>query len=416
MRSVLTIFSVLLSFLLWTSCSKSPKKTDWSLKYNTKFTEPFGFSLFKHTLPLIYPKANVQEVGINSSIFENISKVEPSVYIILAEYTEFGSVELQELNNWLLYGNDVVIISNNFGKKLGDYFGYDSTVLLSNYYHDIVDVTMNDSAKTKVKNINIQVNNFSDTGIKSNYNFSPYKYEPFGNHFSINTKDKFYKSLSSQSKIISQENKERINAIAFQVGKGNLIVVNSPIALSNFYLLQNNNINYLSDILSYTNKDIDKVYFTVGKTRESYASNWGIIWKHKGTRTALLITLFALLTYTLIHLKRKQNIIPMIEPLSNDSKSFIVTIANLYYSKRNNKNMAQKMIQHFMENVRNNYKLNTNNLDKEFKQKLALRTGNSEADTNALITQLKAIQDDTVIVDDKYLFNLYSLIQKFIKK
>ncbi|HTO15728.1 MAG TPA: DUF4350 domain-containing protein [Edaphocola sp.] len=416
MKKTLFILSVFLAFVFWSSCNKIPKRTDWKPAYTTKSKQPFGFNLFKRALPLIFPDANIQEVGINSSIFSNIDYDKNSAFIILASNIDFSDAELNQLNHWLNYGNDVVIISEGFGEGLSEFIGYDSALILKgteNPITEFLNIPNNESSKEKILKV---ITNHTSQKTKANYKFSIYKFNPFELSFAFNEKSKTYKKLITESNIISQLDNKDFNALSFQVGEGNLILVTSPLAFSNYYMLQENNIQYFSDILSFTNENISKVYFAVGTQREKHVSDWGILWKHKATRTALLIAIFALIIYALINLKRRQNIIPVMEPLTNDSKSFVETIANLYYLKHNNKNMALKMIQHFLEHVRSNYKLNTSILDKEFGLKLATRTANTEADTNALMYQIKSILDNTIIVDDKQLFKLHANIQKFLKK
>ena len=86
-------------------------------------------------------------------------------------------------------------------------------------------------------------------------------------------------------------------------------------------------------------------------------SAFDFLMKNRAFRWALwlLIALFALIF--LFESKRKQRQVPIIPPLRNSSVEFVRTIGRLYYQQKNNRNLADKMIVFFMEQVRSKYRL-----------------------------------------------------------
>lgn len=113
--------------------------------------------------------------------------------------------------------------------------------------------------------------------------------------------------------------------------------------------------------------------------------------------------------------KRKQRIIPIIAPLRNDSVSFVETVGRLYYNKGNHTNLAEKMVQQFLEWVRTNYFLNTNQLNDAFIHQLTIKSGQADATVRELMEMIHEIKLASVKIDDAYLYQLYNTIQQFYK-
>ena len=70
-------------------------------------------------------------------------------------------------------------------------------------------------------------------------------------------------------------------------------------------------------------------------------------------------------------MKRKQRIIPVINPLANTTLEFVGTIGDLYYQSAEHKNIAEKRIHFLMDQIRAKYWINTDKLDEIFIQTLS---------------------------------------------
>jgi len=129
----------------------------------------------------------------------------------------------------------------------------------------------------------------------------------------------------------------------------------------------------------------------------------------------LILAVFALLTYLVFGSKRRQRIIPEIKPAENSSVSFVETVGRLYYNKQNHTNLAEKMVQHFLEWVRTHYFINTNQIDKRFKSQLILKSGLPEATVNSLAEQVRTVLIERKTLSEQELDQLYNTIQQFYK-
>src|SRR6185312_7594927 len=106
--------------------------------------------------------------------------------------------------------------------------------------------------------------------------------------------------------------------------------------------------------------------------------------------------------------------IPVINPVKNDSLEFVKTIGRLYFQKRNNKNLCQKMGVYFTEHVYSHYKLNTGNMDKDFVTRLAQKSGSSERVIQS-ITEFISFSHEAPAVHDQQVIEFYQLLETFYK-
>ena len=100
-----------------------------------------------------------------------------------------------------------------------------------------------------------------------------------------------------------------------------------------------------------------------------------VFFSHASLQWAYYISLFGMVIFVLYEMKRRQRIIPVIEPLKNSTVEFVNVVGQVYYEQRNNMNIAQKKILFFLEHLRTKYYLKTNPLDQEFIERLSQKTG-----------------------------------------
>jgi len=203
--------------------------------------------------------------------------------------------------------------------------------------------------------------------------------------------------------------------LRFKLGEGHLTLHAAPLVLSNYFLLQDGNENYLTAIWQTLPANITRIYWNDYFRRTGTSSGLGVLFKHPATKLALILGIIALLVYVLFEGKRKQRIIPVMEPLKNDSVSFVETVGRLYYNKGNHANLAGKMTYQFLEWVRTHYFLNTNLLNEDFIRNLTIKSGQPEATVRSLMEMIHETRLGTAYTDDAYLYQLYNTIQLFYK-
>ena len=102
-------------------------------------------------------------------------------------------------------------------------------------------------------------------------------------------------------------------------------------------------------------------------------------------------------------------------PLKNNTIAFTQTISSLYLKEQNHKNLVDKKIKYFLEKVRTKYFLDTNNLNKEFIQKLASKSGNKLQNTRYLVNTIITLDKKSECTQEE-LLTLHKMISIYFKK
>ena len=170
--------------------------------------------------------------------------------------------------------------------------------------------------------------------------------------------------------------KEIANFVEVKHGKGKFYFHTEPMVLTNFYLLKNDDYQYVENIFSYL-PDRRTVWF---QDSQEYVNTSPLrfILSQPALRYAWYLFLLSLPLFVFFHAKRRQRVVPVIEPLKNSSAEFVKTIGNLYLQEGNSKDMAQKKATYFLNKVRTELLIDTGKLDDAFIKKLQLKTGASE--------------------------------------
>lgn len=394
-RAIYRYLALLLPVLLLAGCSgcgPAKKKTNWFLDLEKLNKNPYSLYLTYESLPFLFPgaeteklKADYRMTNLGYQLRKNKGK---SMLMMIGMSARFAEGEIDSLFSFVQEGHQVLLSANRFEEDLLE------RLHLAQSHQSLTGDNKNQQIFLQDKN-----------GVLQPF---PYKYRDYSIHASFVAKD----TINAPFYTLGTNENKRPDCIIYSIGKGKLILHAAPIAFTNYFLLQQHNRNYLNSLLGYVPEELSKVYFCTYNYREAASSDWSVIWRNKATRTALLLALLALLLFVLFEMKRRQKIIPILAPVENSSVAFVETIGRLYYNKKNHTNLAEKMVQHFLDFVRNNYYLNTNQLDEEFVRHLAAKSGNEISRTDTLVYTIKEVQQG-VKADEAFLYSLYNQIQQF---
>ncbi|MBK7762476.1 MAG: hypothetical protein IPI46_03780 [Bacteroidetes bacterium] len=198
-------------------------------------------------------------------------------------------------------------------------------------------------------------------------------------------------------------------------GEGVSLICRTPISMTNYFLLQGDNKSYFEKFFSFFYQYPTSVtWYSMYERlpREDHENDVGNLLKFPPLFYAFVMLIALLLFYTVFESKRRQKAIPIISPLKNTSLDFVETVGNLYFKKRDHKNLSEKMILHYFESIRSKYNLKTNALDETFIMLLSKKMNRSFDETKSFIAYVEYIRqcDKLTEIDIQ---ELYHQIQKF---
>lgn len=360
---------LLIAYLM--AMSNRPMATDWkpSLKNTDKI--PFGTYVLYHRLGDIFTHAQIKTYREPVYNVINDEKISNATYIIISNYIELHKDDYQKLTQYVKKGNEVFLAAWTFEAALND-----SLKLYTG------DTTARTGDATRLR--------------FTNKKYSDNRYAV--DHYATNTY--FTAFDTSRTTVLGQNEFGSPNFIRIRMGKGALYLCSNPLMFSNYSLLQDQGSAYAAIALSHLKNNSNIVwdeFYTQG--RGGQQTPMRVFLNNGALRGATYIAFFSLLVFVLYETKRRQRIIPVIEPLSNTSVEFATVVGQVYYEQRDNANIAQKIAAYFLEHIRNQFYLKTNTFDEEFISALSQKSGVDAGLVQQIIAQINKVRGGHTISD-----------------
>ena len=371
-RNILFAFGIIFMIIIITEVAR-PKPLNWKSSFTAVDKIPFGSYVLFEELSTFFKDAAIEKIKEDPYEFlRDDSYKGNSAYIFINDYITIDKQQLESFKRYVEEGNTIFISARNFGGIISD-----SLLTKTQQQYTVLE----EDLEARFFNKSILQDSIP------NFNKGVYK-SVFTNIDTLNTKALGYFELE-------EPYIETLNYISVSYGKGKFLFHTLPEAFSNYYLL-NGNERYASQVLSYI--EADTIYWDsyLKSGRKIVDSPMRYIFDQKPLQWAYYVLMLGLLLFVIIKGKREQRIIKVIEPLQNTSIEFTKTIGDLYFQHKDFGNIIAKKITYFLETVRSHYYLNTNELDEDFIQKLALKSGKSLEKTNKLITLIRHLKGKAV--------------------
>lgn len=375
------IFIIIMVILALFEVNKK-EVTDWRKNFDVNQKSPFGLFVFNKEAKDLF-KNNLTKIDVAPYDYYTEKNKKPHNILILE--SEIDPESWNKILDEVSKGSDAMIIANRLPKNISDTIGFYGSKIS---YEDQNVLKLTDK---KYQNDFIKLDKF-----------------PSGRGFSY-----IKPNVQILGKTVEENNEDQANFIKATFGKGTIYVHCEPLFLTNYYLLQSGNVKYAQSVFSYLS-DRETLWFVESNTKES-SSLLRFILSNPALKYAWWVFLGGLVLFIFFNVKRKQRIVPIIEPLKNTSADFVKSIGNLYLQEGDFHDMMAKKAQYFLNKVRLDLLIDTQNLDEEFAKRLQLKTGKSAEMVNEAIVLIKKAQDPYASVMKEDLARINSLLDEILK-
>ena len=338
-----------------------PRPVNWTPTWRNTDKNPFGTKALYRLLSDYVAPGELHSVRVLPKDIQRDTN-QKAHYISIGN-TIYGHTkyELEALHSFCKKGATVFLSSQSFTPSLCDTLG----LSLSYNYENGSDI------------------NFTHKNVKA----------PLAYSLDPNETPLHFESYPQEAIVLTRNKAGFPTTISLPFANGNLILNTSPHLFSNYYLFKDNNVDYVEKTLSYLG-EADVVYWDeyFKSSASSAQSPIQVLLQNKGFRFSWYLLMLLLALYLLFMSKRKQKEIPVIEPPLNASLEFTQTIGRLYYNQKRHHNLAQKQIQLFLEKIRMRYHISTEQIDEQFAEILAEKSGKEIEESKALVRTINEIQ------------------------
>ncbi|MBR1933133.1 MAG: DUF4350 domain-containing protein [Prevotella sp.] len=165
-------------------------------------------------------------------------------------------------------------------------------------------------------------------------------------------------------------------AVRFPVGQGEIILVAMPLLFTNYGVL-NRECEPLLALLLNEGKERPLVRLDPHAADATYSNQESpfYVWlKRPPLRWAIYLTLLSVLLFIVFTARRRQRVIPVIAPPTNNNMEFVRLIGTLYYQQGSHRDLLQKKLAYTIAEVRRQTGIDLQN-DDDGPERLSAQTG-----------------------------------------
>ena len=377
---------LLLAVAAFAGCKQPAELPSLKETYSKKDKNPFGGFVFFNQVQLLFNQNSLNTKTVNFATFLHENEDTNALFISVSKSLFLSKADVRSMLQFVADGNSIFIGSQHIDSTLLDSLGCKVVVA-----SPLVE-TLESIGLTSI---------FMDSSLFKTAGRYSYRYVPFASKFStIDT---------STTRVLGYNNSGN-NYVEIYYGRGKFYLHCEPRALSNYFLLQNKNYKYLQNVFALIDQRPDHLYWddfynkrTHAPTGKEGKGGVAMLLQYPSMAWAFWLAVVLLVLYIIFGGKRRQRIIQTIPKNVNSTLAFTETIGNLYLQKKDNRNIADKMILYFYEHFRKQYFLNANQVNADFIDALSRKSNVSLQATQSLFNLIEIVKQKEQISDEELL-------------
>lgn len=381
-----TLFIVAFVVILFAVECSLPKKFIWNPTYGQLDRQPFGCALFDELVIDAWPEGSSWSGDTFYQLAEQ-DTTENYALLAIAQQMNLGRPDVEAILQLAERGNKVMLASSSFGELLEDTLGFRS----SYSYFDF----------KSLKNYAVSVTH-RDTlcWVGDTARYAPRRFTFYPQL--CNGYFEKYDSLTTvlAKKLMTASDSLRVSkgcvpavALSRKVGKGEVILVSTPLLLTNYGITDGRNATYVLRLLSQMNDLPLCRTEAYGAGAQEQQSPFRYFLSQPSLRWALYVAIVTLVLFMVFTARRRQRAIAVVRPPENRTMEFTELIGTLYFQKKNHADLVRKKFTYFAEALRRVAQIDAEEEtdDGMLSRRIAARTGIEEEIVRRLFRNLRPV-------------------------
>lgn len=354
-----------------------PKKFVWTPTFSHYDEQPLGCALFdsllSSSLPNGYSISKETFYQMEGDTTDNGNKG----ILVIANNLSMVEADVNALLKMAERGNRIMLVSNDYSKTLEDTLRFYCT------YSHFSAAAFKKYASSIFRKDSIYW--IAD----SVYSRQLYRcYPQFCNSYF-----RSYDSLPVR-KLAEKDMDSGVLAIVRPWGKGEIILVSTPLLFTNYGVLDGNNVHYIFRLLSQMGElPVVRSEGYMKATAQVQQSPFRYLLAHQPLRWALYLTMVTILLFMIFTAKRRQRAIPVVREPANKSLEFTELIGTLYFQKKDHVDLVRKKFAYLAEVLRREIQVDIEEVadDKRSFERIARKTGMDTEDIARFIHEVRPV-------------------------
>ena len=323
-----------------------PKKFVWTPTFSHYDKQPFGCAVFDSLLSASLP----MRYSVSGKTFYQLEQedtVSRRAILVVNNHLALTDVDVNALLKGAERGNKIMLVSNSFTGNLRDTLGFESSY---SYFNPIV---LRKYAASLLSKDSLHWVGDSTVYPRRIFRFYPQLCSSYFWQDSLSVEVLAEKSISSDEfrydfgvKFDSLQVDTLCNvpvAMSCSWGKGEIILVSTPLLFTNYGVLDGKNAAYIFRLLSQMGEfPIIRTEGYLEEAAQVQMSPFRYFISQRPLRWALYLTMIAILLFMTFTARRRQRVIPVIHEPENKSMEFTELIGTLYFQKKDHVDLVRK--------------------------------------------------------------------------
>ena len=377
------VFIVILFVVLVFVDVKIPKKFNWSIEtFLNNDHNPFGAMLVDSILKSSIKAGYEVRHGDIDDIYRDTTNLESSILLVDPSLDEYEKDLIGILNR----GQNVIIVSDYFPDTLSEVF----------------DIKFETSSR-------YFLDDYNDSSLLIWRKDSLYERE----EFSFKTIDIFdvcditfnKEGDTIWTKLLSEERLYKVTVAASRkYGKGKLVLLFWPQVFTNYNVLEKGGAQLLLRIISQVGNKKPVIRYQNRYSEDSMTEEFEsqsmlrVFLNHKSLRWAVYLTLLTIVLSLIFTAKRKQRVIPVIEPPKNQTLAMVKHIGFLHYRHHDNASLVRDRFVQFKQEIMRKFLVDIDD-DIDLSENLTMISNQVGVDANKFVDALSRLREIAVDYD-----------------
>lgn len=360
-----------------------PKKFVWTPTFSHFDSQPFGCALFDSLLSSSLTSGYSLSKESFYQLEQNDSATQRGI-LVIAKDLKLTSMDVEAVLKMVERGNKVMLVSTSFGHSLEDTLKFQCSYSF-----------FNPMEFKKQATALLERDSICWVGDSTVYPRQMFRVYP--QFCKSSFKDEGLLPIRQLAKKgVSEEYQIDHPLVAFvrPWGKGELILVSTPLLFTNYGILDGQNATYLFRILSQMGElPIVRSEAYMKETAQEQQSLFRYLLSQRPLRWALYLTMISILLFMVFTARRRQRVVPVIREPANKSLEFIELIGTLYYQKKDHADLVRKKFTYFAEVMRREVQVDVEEVegDERSFHRIAQKTGMDAEDVGRFIREVRPV-------------------------
>lgn len=389
------VFIVAFLFIMFAIEYHLPKNFVWKPTFGHHDEQPFGCAVFDTVLSSSLPQGYTFS---RKSLYqlEQEDTTQRKGILVISDNLRLSDVDVNALLKMAERGDKIMLVSTLFGRYLED------TLQFRSYYSYFSPMALKKYATSFMKKDSLHWIGDSTVYPRQTFYFYPQLCSSYfwgdslpervlaqrvfeSNEFRYETEAD---SLTTDSLVYMPV------AMSRRWGKGEVILVSTPLIFTNYGMLDGKNATYIFRLLSQMGKlPIVRTEGYMKETAQVQQSPFRYLLAHQPLRWALYLTMITIILFMIFTAKRRQRVIPVIHEPANKSLEFTELIGTLYFQKKDHADLVRKKFSYLAEELRREIQVDIEEVadDERSFHRIARKTGMDAGEIAKFIREVRPV-------------------------